>query len=73
MSRMAALDQTTEEIRDYRAERFEDMGFTPKEALRLAEMTDSKGFPIDWHSVKKAIDAGCGHVKALWIFSKEDD
>jgi len=69
---MAAVTQTKEEIHEYRVERFEDMGFTPKEAVRLANMTDSKGFPIDWHSVKKAIDAGCGHVKALWIFSREE-
>lgn len=72
MGSMSTVIQTKESIREYRIERFEDMGFTGKEAERMADMTDSKGFPIDWHSVKRAIDAGCGHVKAMWIFSKEE-
>jgi hypothetical protein len=70
---MATVAQPKQSIREYRTERFEEMGFTSKEAERLADMTDSKGIPVDWHGVKKALDAGCGHVKALWIFSKEED
>lgn len=62
---------TKDRIRDYRIERFEELRFTRKEAEVLADSKDSKGFAISWHAVRRALNAGCGHRKAAWIFSSE--
>lgn len=58
-----------DKVREYRIERFEDLRFTRKEAEELADSKDSKGFAVSWHAVRRALEAGCGHRRAAWIFS----
>lgn len=53
----------------YRIEQFEEMGFTTKEAQKLAGARDEVGFPVYPGKVKKMIAAGCGHVLAIEIFT----
>lgn len=72
MSTMAQVTQTKEDVRDYRIERFLDLRFSQKEAEQLADMVDANGFPVDWHKVKRAIEAKIGHKRAVWVFSREE-
>lgn len=72
MSAMTVAQVDNKEVREYRIERFLDLRFSQKEAEELADMTNADGFPVDWHKVRDAVDAGCNHKMALWIFSKED-
>jgi hypothetical protein len=57
------------EIYSYRVERFEELGFTLKEAKQLAAAKDSKGVPVWPGYVKQAIDAGTTHVTAVRVFT----
>jgi hypothetical protein len=69
---MAVQEQTTQSIREYRIERYRDLRFSQKEAEELADTLDANGFPLDWHRVRRAIENGLGHKRAVWIFSRED-
>jgi hypothetical protein len=63
-------EQTTaEKLRQYRIDRYEEIGFTLKESESLADATGHKGFPLNWHSVKKSVDGGCSHRLALKIYT----
>lgn len=64
---------TGDEVREYRVEMFRDLRFSQKEAEILADSKDSKGFPIHWRKVANALEAGCGHRRATWIFSSEPE
>jgi hypothetical protein len=71
----------TAELKTYRHEAFEAMGFTSKEADRLAAATETTVLvgrdgitrryesPLAIAKVRAAIDAGCGHVQAVRIFA----
>jgi hypothetical protein len=52
----------------YRVERFEELGFTTKEAKQLADAKDGI-LPVWPGRVKKMLDAGCGHRTAVRIFT----
>lgn len=52
----------------YRVQRFEELGFTLKEAKALADARDGIA-PVWPGRVKKMLDAGCNHVTAVRIFA----
>jgi hypothetical protein len=60
---------TSEKLEEYREERYEELGFTPKEARRLAKAKDEKGYPLNWRVVRKARNAGCTPEQALKIWT----
>lgn len=64
------------DLEDHRVCTFESLGFSKEDstALAAAKHTDRIGdkyydFPLSWHKVKKALDAGCSHELALKIFT----
>jgi hypothetical protein len=61
-----ALD---EETREYLMERYDELGFTTKEASQLVDSEDHEGKRLDWRKVKKMIDGGCGHKLAIRILT----
>ena len=56
-------------LRDFRVERFEEIGFTHKEASELADSKDDLGFDLGHRKVKRALDKGCSHKMAMRIFA----
>ena len=63
------------DLEDHRVYSFEALGFSKEEAKQLSEakFIDRIGdktysFPLSWHKVKKALDAGCSKELALKIF-----
>jgi hypothetical protein len=61
-----ALD---EETRQYLLERYDELGFTVKEANSLVDAEDHTGKHVDWREVKKMVDDGCGHKLAVRILT----
>lgn len=62
-------------LQDHRVYSFEALGFSKEESEQLAasKSVDRIGdklysFPLSWHKVKKALDAGCSKELALKIF-----
>ena len=63
------------DLQDHRLYSFEALGFSKEEAEQLSAARyttyiGEKGydFPLSWHKVKKALDAGCSKEIALQIF-----
>jgi hypothetical protein len=56
-------------VRAYRIEQYEEMGFTKKESEQLADAKQADKFDLDYRKVKRAIEAGCGHKKAVYLFT----
>jgi len=64
------------DLEDHRVYSFEALGFSKEESAQLAaaKFIDRIGdktysFPLSWHKVKKALDAGCSKELALKIFT----
>lgn len=64
------------DLEDHRVYSFEALGFSKEESgqLAAAKFVDRIGdktysFPLSWHKVKKALDAGCSKELALKIFT----
>lgn len=60
-------------VRDYRIERYEEMGFTCKEAGQLADAKQADGFDLDYRRVQRAINGGCGHKRAVYLFTQDEE
>ena len=63
-------------LADHRVYSFEALGFSKEESKQLAAAKSvdrigdkSYSFPLSWHKVKKALDAGCSKELALKIFT----
>lgn len=78
-----SISTVNDEVRRDRIERFEDLGFTSKEAGRLADATVTdkvntklgpKLFrsPLPVSRVRKALESPeCGHKRALYLFAED--
>lgn len=68
MAQSPTIEPEVTETYAYRVERFEELGFTLKEARALAAARD--GVQLLWPGrVKKMLDNGCKHVVAVRIFT----
>lgn len=74
MSGTTATDKN--DLEDHRVYSFEALGFSKEESKQLADAKSidkigdkSYSFPLSWHKVKKALDAGCSKELALKIFT----
>jgi hypothetical protein len=63
------MPELTSTVLDYRVERILEMGFTPGQAERLAEVRDSKGNLVDLHALRRTLKNGCALDTAFLIFS----
>jgi hypothetical protein len=58
-------DQPRDELREYRVERYVEIGFPSPWAELLADAKNSQGFPVDWHFVRRAINNGLTHKELV--------
>jgi hypothetical protein len=63
------MPELTSTVLDYRVERILEMGFTPGQAERLAEVRDSKGNLVDLHALRRTLKNGCPLDTAFLIYS----
>jgi hypothetical protein len=66
---MAEVQTTEQKLLEYRAERYLEMKFTPKESDTLASTRGDDGLHLDYRKVRKALDGGCSHAQAMKIFA----
>jgi hypothetical protein len=66
---MSTSEVTTNKLRDYRIERYEELGFSHLESEKLADALGPKGFALDWHKVQKSMAGGCTHRQAIKIYT----
>jgi hypothetical protein len=63
------MPELTSTVLDYRVDRILEMGFTPGQAVRLAEVRDSKGNLVDLHELRRTLRGGCPLDTAFLIYS----
>ncbi len=56
-------------VEEYRAETFEDMGFTRKEAAELSAARNSKGVYIHWTQIKRDLAGGANHRMLVKVYT----
>lgn len=61
--------QDTEELIEFRIERYAELGFTKKESEKLANSKQDDGWPLDYRVVRKALELNCTHSLAMKLFA----